>query len=252
MLTITLMNQKGGAGKSTVARALLSAGDARGLRCAFVDADQTGNLARWAGRASQGGLWSPAIDAYQTIDAGEIEEIVDEIEAEGKTDLLVVDTAGDASRDHDILVVVADLILCPILLSECDLDTACGTANYLFRMRARADDPALLPEFRIVLNRLPSRPSAGDAALIRKIHATPLVGADEHHAQERLSILPAPLQEREAYKMMDRMGLLGRILAQHNATALAFAKNPKHMLNTLTEVDALLSACLEIAGGHST
>lgn len=83
MQTITLMNQKGGAGKSTLARALLSAGDYMGLRCAFIDADQTGNLARWAIRAAQGRLWSDSIDAYQTIDAGEIEEIVDEIEEEG-------------------------------------------------------------------------------------------------------------------------------------------------------------------------
>ena len=118
MLTITLMNQKGGAGKSTAARTLLSAADTRRLRCAFIDADQTGNLAGWAMRASQGGLWSPDIDAFQTIDAGEIDEIVDEVEVEGKTDLLVIDTAGDASRDHDIFAIVADLILCPILLSQ--------------------------------------------------------------------------------------------------------------------------------------
>jgi len=251
MFTITLMNQKGGAGKSTAARALLSAADTKGLRPAFIDADQTGNLANWAKRAAEGDLWSPAIDAYQTIDAGEIEEIVDEIEDEGKTDLLVIDTAGDASRDHDVFAIVADLILCPILLSQSDLETARGTANFLYRMRERADDPSLLPAFRIVLNRLPTRPSAGDAALIRSIHATPLVGADNDHAQERLNILPATLQEREAYKMMDRMGLMGRILAQHNASADAFAKNPKHLLNALSEADALLAACFGIVEGKA-
>jgi len=244
MKTITLMNQKGGAGKSTVARALLSAADARGLRCAFIDADQTGNLAGWAMRASQSGMWSPRIDAYQTIEASEIEEIVDEIEEEGTTDLLVIDTAGDASRDHDIFAVVADLILCPILLSQSDLETARGTANYLYRMKDRADDPSLLPEFRIVLNRLTSRPSAGDAALIRMINATPLVGADLEHPSEMLNILPATLQEREAYKVMDRAGLLGGVLERHNETSAAFAKNPKHMLNAMAEADDLLTVCM--------
>lgn len=249
MQTITLMNQKGGAGKSTVARALLSAADARELRCAFIDADQTGNLAGWAMRASEGGLWSPDIDAYQTIDADEIEEIVDEIEEEGNTDLLVIDTAGDASRDHDVFAIVADLILCPILLSQSDLDTARGTANYLFRMRARADDSSLLPEFRIVLNRLASRPSAGDAALIRMINATPLVGSDMDHPSEMLKILPASLQEREAYKVMDRAGLLGGVLARHNETSAAFAKNPKHMLNAMSEADDLLAASMALIEG---
>jgi chromosome partitioning protein len=246
MQTITLMNQKGGAGKSTLARALLGAGDTRGLRLAFIDADQTGNLARWAMRASKGGCWSPGIDAYQTIASGEIEDIVDEIEAEGQVDLLVIDTAGDASRDHDVFAIVADLILCPILLSQSDLETARGTANYLYRMRSRADDPSLLPEFRIVLNRLPSRPSAGDAALIRVINATALVGADLDHPVEQLKILPATIQEREAYRVMDRAGLLGRVLARHNEAAPAFSKDPKHMLNAMTEADALLTTCLSV------
>lgn len=251
MQTITLMNQKGGAGKSTVARALLSAGDKKGLRCAFIDADQTGNLAGWSMRASQGGLWSSRIDAYQTVDAGEIEEIVDEIAEEGNTDLLVIDTAGDASRDHDIFAIVADLILCPILLSHSDLETARGTANYLYRMRDRADDPTLLPEFRIALNRLTSRPSAGDAALVRMINATPLVGSDLDRPSEMIKILPATLQEREAYKIMDRKGLLGRVLAQHNDTAPAFAQNPKHMTNALNEAGALLNACASTIEGKA-
>lgn len=249
MQTITLMNQKGGAGKSTVARALLSAADARGLRGAFIDADQTGNLASWAVRASHSGLWSPEIDAYQTIDASEIEEIVDEIKEEGTVDLLVIDTAGDASRDHDIFAVVTDLILCPILLSQSDLETACGTANYLYRMKDRADDPALLPAFRIVLNRLTSRPSAGDAALIRMICSAPLIGSDLDHPLERMKILSATLQEREAYKAMDREGLLTRVLSQHNDISTAFARNPQHMLNALAEAEELLAACTAMING---
>ena len=248
MQTITLMNQKGGAGKSTVARALLSAADHRGLRAAFIDADQTANLAAWAMRASGNGLWSEGIDAYQTIQASEIAEIVDEIEDEGKTDLLVIDTAGDASRDHDIFAIIADLILCPILLSKSDLETARGTANYLYRMKDRADDPTLLPEFRIALNRLPSRPSKGDADIIRAIHATPLVGVDENSPTETLKILPATLQEREAYKIMDREGLLGRALARHNEISEAFAKNPAYLTRALAEAEALLAACLDIIG----
>ncbi|MDN5787461.1 ParA family protein [Pseudorhodobacter sp.] len=249
MLTITLMNQKGGAGKSTVARALLSAGDSNGLRCAFIDADQTGNLARWAMRAAEGGLWSDAIDAYQTIDAEEVAEIVDEIATENNIDLLVIDTAGDASRDHDVFAVVADLILCPIMLSRSDIETARGTANFLYRMKDRAEDPSQMPAFRIMLNRVASRPSKGDREIIDALQATKLVGPNENTGLEVMQILGAVLQEREAYKTMDREGLLGHVLARHNETAPGFAKHPKHLTNAITEADKLLAACFAVAGG---
>lgn len=115
----------------------------------------------------------------------------------------MINTAGDASRGHDAFATLADLVLCPILLSQSDLETAVGTANFLFRMKGRASDPALLPEFRVVLNRLPSRASKGDAELIRTIHSTPLVGTNQDHPEEVLQILPAVLQELEAHKGMD-------------------------------------------------
>ncbi|MGO4909928.1 ParA family protein [Pseudorhodobacter sp. W20_MBD10_FR17] len=251
MLTITLMNQKGGAGKTTVARALLSAADARGLSCAFIDADQTGGLTKWAMRSAERGLWSDAIDAFQTVDASEVEEIVDEIIEDGKTYLLIIDTAGDASQDHDIFAAVADLVICPIMLSQSDIETSRGTANYVYRMRARAEDPSLLPEFRIVLNRVSTRPSKGDQELIEAMHSKKLIGDDEDNPVEAMKIVGAVLQEREAYKIMDREGLLGRVLTRHNETALAFAKNPKHLSNALFEADQLLTACLEIAGAGS-
>ena len=247
--TITLMNQKGGAGKSTAARALLSAADVRGLRCAFIDADQTGNISNWAMRASAAGLWSSGIDVYQTIDAGEVADIAEEIEEDGGVNLLVIDTAGDVNLDHDVFAIVANLILRPILLSQSDLETAVGTANFLFRMRGRASDPALLPEFRVALNRLPSRALKGDAELIRTIHSNPLVGIDEDHPEEILRILPAVLHQREAYKTMDRDGLLCRVLARHNETSQAFAQNPRYIVNTLVEAEAFLMACMNITRG---
>jgi len=251
VLTISLMNQKGGAGKSTVARALLSAADGRGMRCAFIDADQTGNLASWAMRASENGLWSTRIDGYQSIDPDEVEEIFDEIEAEREVELLIIDTAGDASRDHDSIATVSDLVLCPILLSKSDLDTARGTANYLFRMRDRASDPALLPEFRIALNKVTPRATKGDAELIRTIHAHPLVGQSDDDPVEHMKILPATLQKREAYRTMDFEGLLGRKLARLNETTQAFLRNPKHLTDAIAEADAVLDACLQITKERS-
>ena len=87
------------------------------------------------------------------------------------------------------------------------------------------------------------------AELIRTIHSNPLVGIDEDHPEEILRILPAVLHQREAYKTMDRDGLLCRVLARHNETSQAFAQNPRYIVNTLVEAEAFLMACMNITRG---
>ena len=165
------MNQKGGTVKSTVTRALLSAADGRGMRCGFT---RQATLPVELCALLKNGLWSTHISGYQSLDPDEVEEIFDEIGAERDVDLIIIDTAGDASRDHDRIAAVSDLVLCPIPLSKSDLDTARGTANYLFRMRDRTEDPTLLPEFRIALNQVSPRATKGDAELIRTINSHPI------------------------------------------------------------------------------
>ena len=75
MQVITLINQKGGAGKSTLARGLLSAAEARGLKTGFLDTDKTENLAQWAGRAAAAGNWDDAIAGFKTLNAEEARDI---------------------------------------------------------------------------------------------------------------------------------------------------------------------------------
>ena len=182
MRVITLINQKGGAGKSTIARGLLSAADARGLRAAFVDTDKTENLVQWAGRAAANGNWSDGIAAYKTLNPAEAREIVldlddaeDGPEASGP-DLCIVDTPGDATELHDRLATVSDLVLCPIQPSTSDLATAVGTANWMYRMRARVDDPARLPPFRAVINRVGPRPTKTEGGVMVYARTSRLVG----------------------------------------------------------------------------
>ena len=249
MKVITLMNQKGGAGKSTVARALLSAADEAGIRSAFIDADQTGNLGSWAIQAASNNLWSNRIEAFQSVEADEVSDVIDELHSEGKVDLLILDTAGDASRDHDVFASVADLVLCPILLSRSDLLTARGTANYLYRMRGRVENTSLLPPFGVLLNRVGKNPTKGDLHLLEQVREHPLVGKDSETPVEKLNLLNAVLSEREAYKTMDGKGLLGQILRQHNASAPRFRQNPKYLTDAMKEVEGLLTACLKITGG---
>ena len=94
MQVITLINQKGGAGKSPLARGLLSAADARGMRAGFLDTDKTENLVQWAGRAAASDTWSDRIEGFKTLNAAEARDTVLDLDEEGGMDLFIVDTPG--------------------------------------------------------------------------------------------------------------------------------------------------------------
>ena len=246
MRVITLINQKGGAGKSTLARGLLSAADARGIRAGFLDTDKTENLVQWAGRAAAAGNWLDGIEGFKTLNAEEARDTVLDLDEEGEIDLFVVDTPGDASALHDLLASVSDLILCPIQPSTSDLATAIGTANWMYRMRARVDDPAQLPPFRAVINRVGTNPTKTEARVLLYARSTKLVGDGEAPPVEKLRILPRYIQSRDAYRRMDEEGLLGRVIAAEQARKERFFKNPKHLREALAEMDEFLSLCLDV------
>ena len=246
MHVITLINQKGGAGKSTLARGLLSAAEARGVRAGFLDTDKTENLVQWAGRAAAAGNWSDNIAGYKTLNAEEARDTVLDLDEEGEIDLFVVDTPGDATQLHDLLATVSDLILCPIQPSTSDLATAIGTANWMYRMRARVEDPGQLPAFRAAINRVGTKPTKTEARVMIYARTNRLVGDGESPPAEKLRILPRYVQQRDAYRRMDEEGLLSRIIRADQARKEQFFKNPKHLRDALAEMNEFLSLCLAI------
>ena len=244
MNVITLINQKGGAGKSTLARGLLSAAEARGLRAGFLDTDKTENLVQWAGRAAAAGNWSDRMEGFKTLNAAEAQEIVIDLDEEDALDLFIVDTPGDASELHDRLATVTDLVLCPIQPSTSDLSTAIGTANWMYRMRARVADPADLPPFRAAINRVGSKPTKTEAGVLLYARSQKLVGDGQSEPAEKLRIVPRYIQQRDAYRRMDEEGLLSRMIASDQQRKERFFKNPKHLRDALSEMDEFLTLCL--------
>ena len=246
MRVITLINQKGGAGKSTIARGLLSAAEARGIKAGFLDTDKTENLVQWAGRAAAADNWAEDIAGFKTLNPEEARDIVLDLDEEGDIDLFIVDTPGDASELHDLLATVSDLVLCPIQPSTSDLSTAIGTANWMYRMRARVDDPSQLPSFRAAINRVGSKPTKTEARVMLYARANKLVGDGAAPPEEKLRILPRYIQQRDAYRRMDEEGLLGRMISSDQRRKEQFFKNPKHLRDALAEMDEFLSLCLAI------
>ena len=147
---MTVAQQKGGAGKTTLVAQLAVAFAAKGRRVALVDIDPQGSLTRWfrvreeSGAAS--GMTLSAINGWRT--QGAVEKLKD------SCDLVLIDSAPHAETEAKIAVRAADLVLVPIQPSPMDL-WATEPTLALVRAEKRA---ALL-----VLNRVQSRVKLAEA-----------------------------------------------------------------------------------------
>lgn len=141
-VVITVAQQKGGAGKTTLA-ANLAAALAEGARVAVLDIDPQRSLARWHGlRAGRRGVPEIALsDLSGWRLAGEIDRLRRE------HDVLVVDSPPQVESDAKAAIRAADLVLVPVQPSPPDLWASEGTLR-LARDEKRA--------FRLVLNRTPA------------------------------------------------------------------------------------------------
>jgi chromosome partitioning protein len=114
---LTLAQQKGGAGKTTLVAQLAVAFAAGGRSVALVDIDPQGSLTRWfkvreaAGKAK--GMSLTAVTGWRA------QATVEKLKA--ANDLVLVDSAPHAEIEAKIAVRVADLIIVPIQPSPLDL-----------------------------------------------------------------------------------------------------------------------------------
>jgi chromosome partitioning protein len=141
---ITIAQQKGGAGKTTLAAQLAVAFAAAGKRVAIVDIDPQASLADWYRLRNGAGARYP-------LDLSEVAgyRVSTELSrVKGSHDIVVVDSPPHAETEAKLAVRAADLVLVPVQLSPMDI-WATGPTVQL----ARAASVPLL----VVLNRVPPR-----------------------------------------------------------------------------------------------
>lgn len=127
MLTVVLMSQKGGAGKSTLALHLACEGSARGSKALLLDLDPQGNLVGWAKRR---GDLPPDVE---DVKAPNLATVLKEAR-EGGYKLVVIDTAPSADRASVLAAQAADLILIPCRPAQFDLDAIDATLSLCLAM----------------------------------------------------------------------------------------------------------------------
>lgn len=143
---ITIAQQKGGAGKTTLAAHLALAWTAAGQRVAVIDIDPQGSLSAWFRlRREQLGVG----DAGIAVSAVTGWRVAGEVERQARAhDIVLIDSPPHAETEARIAVRAARLVLVPVQPSPMDLWATRPTLDLAGQERV----PVLL-----VLNRVPPR-----------------------------------------------------------------------------------------------
>ena len=153
---ITIAQQKGGAGKTTLAAHLAIAWAGQGHSVALVDIDPQGSLAAWhASRAERFGdgkmgLDFAAITGWRT--AAEVERRARD------HDIVVIDSPPHAETEAKLAIRAADLVVIPVQPSPMDVWATKPTLD----LAGLEKVPVL-----VVLNRVPPRANLTEAMLAK-------------------------------------------------------------------------------------
>jgi chromosome partitioning protein len=141
---ITVAQQKGGAGKTTLAANLAAAWAAGGARVALLDIDPQRSLSRWHGMRAGNAKATGTIHLSE-VAGWRLAAELDRLRA--RHDIVVIDSPPQIETDARLAIRSADLVLVPIQPSLPDLWAAEGTLRL-----ANAEKRAV----RVVLNRAPA------------------------------------------------------------------------------------------------
>jgi chromosome partitioning protein len=200
---IAVAQQKGGAGKSTLASNLAVALLQAGQRVALLDTDPQASLTRWH-------ALRPARSARLIFDSPSGWRVTGALDKlRRSTDVIVMDTPPHADTDSRIAIRGADLVLIPLQASLPDLWASEATIAL-----AEAEKR----EHRLVLNRLPASGRLRDVVM-------------EELARRKTPVMAETLGNRSAYAAAFALGQgvtesAARSPAADEIRALAAALSP--------------------------
>ena len=123
MHTVCLLNQKGGAGKSTVVQSLAVCADQHGQNTLIVELDPQGTLKDWSNRRE-----ATQPEVYQTLPQS-VGDVLDDARNRG-VEWVFIDTPGHHNPAAAAAAAHADVVLIPCkILSMKDVDAILPTIN---------------------------------------------------------------------------------------------------------------------------
>ncbi len=177
---IAIAQQKGGAGKSTVA-ANLAAALATRRRVALLDTDPQATLARWA--ALRGARQGAAAITFEAPSGWRVPGAIDKLVR--SHDVVIIDTAPHAETDSRVAIRAAQLVIVPMQPAGPDLWASEATLALAEAERRPA---------RVLLNRVPAQ------GRLKDVIAAEL-------AARKLATLGPGLGNRTAYATAFMLGL---------------------------------------------
>jgi len=179
MPTISFIQPKGGAGKSTSAL-ILAAELAKGAKVIVIDADPNAPIAKWSRRG--GGTTN--LEIVQADKEDSIFDLVDE--AQKKAAFVIVDTEGVADLQAAYTISVSDFVIIPSQGSALDQDNAARAIKLI------------KDQERQTRRRIPH------AVLFTRVNAAirsrGMAAAESQLVEHGIAVFEARIIEREAFK----------------------------------------------------
>ena len=131
-LVISVLNQKGGVGKTTLSVNLAGAFHEAGVKVMLVDSDPQGSARDWHA-ASEGSSGFPVIGLDRDTLATDLPHII------GEHELVIIDGAPQVTRLAAAAIKVSDLVIIPVQPSPYDLWAAADLVD-LVKTRMQIDE----------------------------------------------------------------------------------------------------------------
>lgn len=194
-MILLIGNEKGGAGKTTIAVNLAAQFAIAGRDVMRVDTDRQESASIWAttramGRADRG----EPIDMVCVAKTGKVGYDIDRLRA--KCDVLIVDAGGQDSSELRQSMAVCDQMLIPVRPSQFDTWSLGKMATLLKDVEDRIGEK--IPA-RVLLNAVSTNPAVREAAELRALLASDYA--------ESFGVMAVQIGERIAYRRATRDGL---------------------------------------------
>lgn len=169
---VATVNTKGGPGKTTLTKILVSSALASDVEVVFFDADSSRNLIRWKERSEAAGTWPDNAQGYHVETAAEIFDKLNELVKDGFDGMVFIDTAGEANEATFLIIDNADVVIVPIGLGIESIETSKETlaAVHHHLEQSPADERAVV---KLVRNNIPRALTKGTQAIFDEIGEMP-------------------------------------------------------------------------------